>query len=169
MSARGRALGRRLAHVAWTCGCVAATWSVTQGYLPGRVADAAAPRPAILRARGDSLRVQLVDAATSRRVANADVEVFSDNGIRCATAPCPTDGRTWRGRTDARGRVVLPRHALNVTASIGTPSHDGDLIADSAPDGRGGWVVRMTAKDDTAGMPERAVHLARRIAALVSR
>ena len=47
------------------------------------------------------MHVRLLDAATAKPIANTDVELWSDNGIRCIKAPCPTDGKQWKGTSDA--------------------------------------------------------------------
>jgi hypothetical protein len=119
---------------------------------------AAAQRPAdstqsILGARGDSVRVKLLDVASARVIANAEVELWSDNGVRCYAAPCRTGDRKWNGRSDSDGYVVIPTTALQVVTSIRTAASYGDLIEDSAPDGAGGWVAELLPRDtsDTEG------------------
>jgi hypothetical protein len=52
--------------------------------------------------------VRLVDSHTGGAIANTDVQVLSDNGIRCIRAPCPTNYREWNGRSDAAGHVSVP-------------------------------------------------------------
>jgi hypothetical protein len=99
-------------------------------------------RPPILRGAGDTLRVRLLDAATGRPLAGAAVTVYSDNGIRCDRAPCPTNGRTWQGRTGATGWLALPRTEIQQTVSVSTPTRYGDLVGD-ATRAAGGWVLRM--------------------------
>ncbi|HEV7703982.1 MAG TPA: hypothetical protein VGO46_06795 [Gemmatimonadaceae bacterium] len=48
----------------------------------------------ILQASGDSVRVQLLDAAAAKPLANADVELWPDNGIRCPHPIKLLDART---------------------------------------------------------------------------
>jgi hypothetical protein len=100
------------------------------------------PRHPILRGAGDTIRIRLVDAATGRPIADSEVEVYTDNGIRCVTAPCPTDGLTWRGRSDAQGVVAVPKSAVNVVAHIGTPRH-GMVDLGKARRRGGVWVARL--------------------------
>ena len=97
----------------------------------------------ILQASGDSVRVQLLDAATAKPFANAEVELWSDNGIRCIKAPCPTDGKQWKGTSDANGRVTIPKSTLNTTANIKTASFNGDLTNDATSDAKGGWSIEL--------------------------
>ena len=97
----------------------------------------------ILKSPGDSVHVRLLDAGTAKPIANTEVVLFSDNGIRCIKAPCPTDGKQWKGTSDADGRVTFPKSALNTTANIKTAAYDGDLVNDATPDSKGGWNIEM--------------------------
>ena len=97
----------------------------------------------ILHASGDSVHVRLLDAATAKPIASTDVEVQSDNGIRCIKAPCPTDGKQWKGTSDADGRVTIPKSALNTTAHIKTAAYDGDLVGDATSDAKGEWNIEL--------------------------
>jgi hypothetical protein len=103
--------------------------------------------PSILHAKGETVRVRLLDASSGRPIANADVELSSDNGIRCVQAPCPTNGKEWRGRSDAAGQVMIPTSTLQAVTSITTPGHHGDLIEDSEPADSGGWVAELFPRD----------------------
>ena len=73
-------------------------------------------------ARGD-LQVRVIDAGTRKPLANTDVDVYSDNGIRCIQAPCPTNGVSWGGRTDKHGVVVIPDSVVQASMSIGAPGY----------------------------------------------
>ena len=73
-------------------------------------------------ARGD-LQVRVIDAGTQKALANTDVDVYSDNGIRCIQAPCPTNGMSWRGRTDKHGVVVIPDSVVQYSMTIGAPGY----------------------------------------------
>jgi hypothetical protein len=97
----------------------------------------------ILHASGESVHVRLLDATTTKPIANTNVEVQSDNGIRCIRAPCPTDGKEWKGSSDSNGRVTIPRSALNTTANIKTAGYDGDLVGDATSDAKGEWSVEL--------------------------
>jgi hypothetical protein len=100
-------------------------------------------------ARERQLRVRLVDARTMRPIAGSEVTVYSDNGTRCIAAPCPTNGKEWKGRTDAAGYVTIPRSAIQLATNISTRTHSADLIAKAKRSGRNGWVVEMTSPDST--------------------
>jgi hypothetical protein len=114
--------------------------------------------PPILQVQPGTLRVELVDVVSATAIPDVPVEVFSDNGIRCMRAPCPTNGRTWRGRADSAGRVRIPTTVLQATVSLRTPGHFGDLVADSEPDGAGGWIAELFP-DDSASTAPHAIKL----------
>jgi hypothetical protein len=109
--------------------------------------------PSILQAKGDSVHVRLLDAVSGRRIANADVELGSDKGIRCVQAPCPTNGQEWAGRSDAAAQVVVPTSAVQAVTAIKTAGYVGDLIGDSEPAGDGGWIVELLPQDSSESAP----------------
>lgn len=98
--------------------------------------------------------VRLIDVFTAQPVARSDVRVFSDNGIRCFRAPCPTDGAEWKGRTDSRGYVAIPSAALNRMTSVSTPLHKGGtLTLDSPRDAEGARIVEVLPTSLDSGGP----------------
>ncbi|MEO6210621.1 MAG: hypothetical protein ABIQ10_10905 [Gemmatimonadaceae bacterium] len=107
----------------------------------------------ILAAKGDSVRVRLYDVTTAKPIASTDFELTSDNGIRCIKAPCPTDGKSWKGESDAKGEIVIPRSALNTTASITSASYHGDLAGDASPAAGGGWTLDLFPETGTDPAP----------------
>lgn len=102
----------------------------------GRCAD-------IRSAPGPIVTVQLVDASTAQPVRNTAVRLFSDNGIRCARAPCPVNGKPWKGTSDPQGFVTLPTSLLQVSTNIETGTLSGDLIEDSVAANDGIWVTEL--------------------------
>jgi hypothetical protein len=99
----------------------------------------------ILQVKGETVRVKLLDEFSGEVISNSDVKVYSDNGIRCIRAPCPTNGKEWRGRSDDNGYVLIPTNILQRSTDISTPSHRGgkDLIGGSEQDMDGAWVVEL--------------------------
>ena len=110
-------------------------------------------RPSIRQARGTTVRVQLVDARSARPLANADVQIASDNGIRCIRAPCPTNARRWGGRSDATGYVVVPTSIIQQATTISAGRASGDLVQDSEPGPGGAWVAELMPEDTTELSP----------------
>jgi hypothetical protein len=95
----------------------------------------------------DVKKVTLLDAFTARAVAAADVLVSSDNGIRCISAPCPTDPVEWRGRTDASGTVLVPARFVTEETVIGTRAHDARYVDEAARGTDGALVLELVPLD----------------------
>ena len=115
------------------------------------------PRPPILRSSGDTVRVRLLDAHSGAAIANTGVAVSSDNGIRCVTAPCPTNALGWTGKTDAMGTVVVPSNVLQASTRITTAAHVLASLIDEAEENNGIWVVELVPKD-LIDSSDRVVH-----------
>jgi hypothetical protein len=114
--------------------------------------------PSILDVKADAVRVRLLDASTGRPIANADVKLRSDNGVRCIQPPCPTNVRQWTGRTDAAGGVIVPTRILQPVTTINASRYEGDLISDSEPGDSGRWEAELFARD-TTGSSARPIKL----------
>lgn len=99
----------------------------------------------ILQVKSETVRVKLLDEVSGEVISNSNVEVSSDNGIRCIRAPCDNNGKHWRGGSDADGYVVIPTNILQYVTYIWTPSHrkGKDLIGGSELDMDGAWVVEL--------------------------
>jgi hypothetical protein len=97
----------------------------------------------IRSAPGPAVTIQLVDASTAQPARNATVRLFSDNGIRCARAPCPTNGKFWKGTSDPQGFVTIPSSNLQFSTNIETDSLSGDVIEDSVAASDEIWVVEL--------------------------
>ena len=122
-------------------GCIVLVVACAQGQ---RAHDAPS---SILDSVGDSVHVRLLDASTVLPIANSVVELTSDNGIRCIKAPCPTDGKQWKGASDANGHVVIPKSALNSVATIKSVAYQGDLLNDATPGAKGEWNVELFSEE----------------------
>src|SRR5664279_6605452 len=97
----------------------------------------------IRSAPGPTVTVQLIDASTTQPARNAAVRLFSDNGIRCARAPCPVNGKSWKSTSDPQGFVTLPTSLLQISTNIETETLSGDLIEDSVAANDGIWVTEL--------------------------
>jgi hypothetical protein len=123
------------------------TLALVAALLAGSACQAQRPpgaRPAILQVRDSTVRVRLLNPA-GRPLAGAPVEIWSDNGIRCIRAPCPTNGTSWHGRSDARGLVVIPTRVLQASTTLTTPGYEGDLVEGARPGSHGLWSIRLAA------------------------
>jgi hypothetical protein len=107
-----------------------------------------APLRSVLAAEQDQesdLKLKVVDKSTKRPIKNTDVEIYSDNGIRCIQAPCPTNGKRWQGKTNAKGVVSIPasliQNSMTITA-VGY-SRGKELNRDAKKLGKRSWVILL--------------------------
>jgi len=108
--------------------------------IPYQDAPAAPPEQKV------NLRVRVIDAATSKPIPNTVVEVYSDNGVRCIKAPCPTNGVKWSGKTDHRGMVIVPARVRQASMTISATGYEGkDLVTGAQKRGRI-WVIALDAR-----------------------
>ncbi len=76
----------------------------------------------------EMVTIELVDAGTGEVVANTKVVFYSDNGVRCVMAPCPTDTKRIETKSDAIGRVKIEKTAFNVTNSLVAEGYEGKIL-----------------------------------------
>ena len=103
-------------------------------------------QPSILNAPGETVRVQLFDAWSGQRIANADIKVESNNGIVCRKAPCPNNAKQWLGRSDNAGRVIIPRAVLQFHTYVSTELHEGADLKEAVPGASDTWVIELFPK-----------------------
>jgi hypothetical protein len=91
------------------------------------------------------LKLLALDKRTRKPIRLTAVKIYSDNGIRCRTTPCPTNGIEWNGKTDGRGYVLIPsqirQNSMTITA-LGY-SRGGDLNTDSMKRSKDYWVIAL--------------------------
>jgi hypothetical protein len=109
----------------------------------------------------DEMSVQLLDARSGTPIARAAVEVASDNGVRCETAPCPTNDVSWRGVSDANGFVTVPQSVTQAVTLVTAAGYRGkDLVSEAEQRGGGGWVLELYAeRHDDSALDEREIKL----------
>ncbi len=116
-------------------------------YAPGISAELQkqGSQPPIQQINGETVRVKLLDAVSGEVIANSEVNVQSDNGIRCVRPPCPTNHRSWKGTTDDRGYVLVPKGMVQQVTRINTPSHEEgrDLVRDAKQNAAGFWIAEL--------------------------
>jgi hypothetical protein len=86
----------------------------------------------------------VIDAASGAAIADTEVEVSSDDGIRCVAPPCPTNEKTWTGRTDAGGRIDVPPGIVQTITTVRTAAHASASLVDDAELENGGWVLELS-------------------------
>jgi hypothetical protein len=107
----------------------------------------------ILFAGDSSHRIRLLDAHTGQPISNLEVRLLSERVSGCSKAPCPIDSVTWTGRSDADGRIELPKSAIGAQATAATDSHEADLLDNATHEGGSEWVLELTAKDSSGDDP----------------
>lgn len=103
----------------------------------------------IRKAPGPTVTVQLIDVSTGHPVRNAGLRLVSDNGIRCIRAPCPTNTRIWKGKSDTEGFVQIPTSEIQSSTQIETGSLTGDLIGDSEAASDTVWIAELLPLEST--------------------
>ena len=102
----------------------------------GCTAQAQRPAPSIPQG---PVRVQLFDAYSTLALANTDVEVTSDDGIigfACVpTYQCAGNHKTWSGRSDDSGVLVIPSSVIQFHNDVKAKDHQvGRLTEDAIKD-----------------------------------
>jgi hypothetical protein len=99
--------------------------------------------PDILHVTGEHVRLRLVKARSGAPIANADVTLDSDTGVRCIRAPCPSRSADWTGRSDGRGEVEVPTRVLHASTVVSAPGASATLVERAARDAHGTWTVAL--------------------------
>lgn len=90
----------------------------------------------------NKLRILVIDKTTKSPVANKSVEIYSDNGIRCIKAPCPTNGIEWTGKTDKHGYLVIPQNVRQASMHIEIAGYEAKELNRSARKvNKNSWVI----------------------------
>ena len=92
----------------------------------------------------DIIKVELLNAFSGQAISNTDVKIYSDNGIRCFTTPCNTEGQEWTGRSDSGGIISIPSKVINVVTTITATGYKSgrDLGKDSEKNDNN-WLIEL--------------------------
>lgn len=66
----------------------------------------------------ESIELLILDRSTYKPIADRSTEIYSDNGIRCVTTPCPTNPQNWQGKTDRQGVVSIPTQVIQSSTTL---------------------------------------------------
>jgi hypothetical protein len=91
--------------------------------------------------------IRLVDARTGKAIADAEVRVSSDNGIRCIRAPCPTGFKEWNGRSDSSGTLSVPDTAFNADTRFQVQGYEPTASLPREAAKASNWQVELDPKD----------------------
>lgn len=104
-----------------------------------------------------SVKVKLVDAFSGNIIPDADVKIYSDNGVRCFTTPCNTEGQEWNGKSDGDGIVIVPKKVINevttITATGYGSGRDLNRYADKITDSE--WTIELDPDYKTDNFEKR--------------
>lgn len=93
-----------------------------------------------------SLHVTFINTKTHLPIRNSLATLYSDNGVRCVQAPCPTNGKTWTGKTNQIGQLTIPAADVNASMTFYLTSYQAAELHTSGkqqPDGS--WTLSLTA------------------------
>jgi hypothetical protein len=76
----------------------------------------------------DMIKIKLIDSLTKNPISDVNVTIYSDNGIRCIRAPCPTEGQEWIGKSDGKGVIFIPSSLVNNVITIDIGGYSGKNI-----------------------------------------
>lgn len=94
--------------------------------------------------RGQTISMQLLDADTTHPISATTIDIYSDNGVRCVRAPCPTEGRSWQGQTDPNGWLQIPSEVFNRVTHLDAKGYGGrELMENAIPIEPGIWKVSL--------------------------
>ncbi|HYE75861.1 MAG TPA: hypothetical protein VEF04_21130 [Blastocatellia bacterium] len=83
----------------------------------------------LLTSQKQEYKIKLIDEATKKPVAQKKVRIYSDNGIRCIKAPCPTNGKEWKGESDANGVIIIKEEFVQNSMTLTAEGYeDGTTI-----------------------------------------
>jgi len=99
---------------------------------------------------GYNIEVKLVDALSSKSIANTGVNISSDNGIRCIVAGCDTNSQNWAGTSNENGLIFVSSKIINNTTTLTATGYGGgrDLGKDSDKTGNN-WTLELDSDINT--------------------
>lgn len=127
---------------------------VMSSYIIARPILARKDTPSANRMKKADLKLKLIDRVTRKPIKNTEVEIYSDNGIRCISLPCQTNGIKWTGKTDARGVIIVPGKIRQRSMTILATGYSKgkDIIKDAKKNkAGGGWIIALDADSNEQG------------------
>lgn len=94
-----------------------------------------------------SLRIVLTNKKTGAAITDTAVEIYADNGVRCVTTPCPTNGRAWSGSTNTTGEVTVPAAYVGESMTVTASGYQGaELHVSGKVQSDGSWQLPVSIK-----------------------
>ena len=97
-----------------------------------------------IQAQPSTLKILITDKKTGKSLAHKAVQIYSDNGVRCIQAPCPTNGKNWTGKTDRRGYIIVPNEIRQKSMTLTISGFNGEELNRSARKlSKDSWVIAL--------------------------
>lgn len=104
-----------------------------------------------------TVKIKLLDAYSTETIANSEVEMHSDNGMRCIQPPCDSNTQIWNGQTNNAGIIAVPRDFIQLLTIVSTPAHRGGKNIDVAEkDADGNVVIELDPNHTFDGEPHKS-------------
>lgn len=99
--------------------------------------------------------VKFTEKETGRLITNLNVQLDADNGVRCVTTSCVTNGRTWTGMTNSNGRVFIPSSPVDQSMTFTLERY---MVTELRPQGArqsdGSWLVPLAWTQQAGQLPD---------------
>ena len=102
-------------------------------WFPGAITPGTPEDTSVSPVDTHSKKIKIIDDQTNLPLGMTLVTLYSDNGIRCITTPCPTEGKETYVRTDLGGNVTFKESDFNVQNSISVEGYDGFAFQKPVP------------------------------------
>jgi hypothetical protein len=89
------------------------------------------------------LPLTVITKDTKKPIVNSMVTINSDNGVRCITAPCPTNSMRWQGRTNRQGLVTIPHKVIQQSTTMTLPGYQPIQLQQNLRNQRGGVTIEL--------------------------
>lgn len=110
--------------------------------LVGVVTILAFVTPSFAQTSVSKLKLLVIDKTANKPLKNKSVEIYSDNGVRCVKAPCPTNGIQWQGKTDKHGYLIIPPNIRQNSMTIQINGYEAKELNRSAQKShKNSWII----------------------------
>lgn len=90
-------------------------------------------------------KIKLLNASSGQIISNTDVRIYSDNGIRCITAPCNNERQEWTGKSNNEGIILVSPDITNVVTTITATGYKSgrDLSKHAEKIDNNNWLIEL--------------------------
>lgn len=104
--------------------------------------------------------VKLIDADSAKPITDIDVNLYSDNNVRCVTTPCDTNDQKWTGKSDQNGVITISSNFMKLSTTITATGYRSgrDIIKDSEKIDENNLIIELDP-DSRIDKSERRIKL----------